>query len=201
MRRRLFNLAALASLLTFLLTAVLWVRSHFVHDQLWWRSAENVGPRHYKWYLEVNSGRGGLGLSFNAEIYDRRSVTDAEVASARGRWRLWFRHWQRGEPGYPATGFGGRLNGRWGFHFRWGDDPATVLREVVVPYWALALSAAVVPALWLIRRHYARRRARWRRLGLCGRCGYDLRVGHVRCPECGEPVGPASQQEAQCPTA
>jgi hypothetical protein len=53
---------------------------------------------------------------------------------------------------------------------------------VAVPYWALMLATAAVPALWL--RDHLRRRRRLRR-GHCPACGYDLRATPGRCPECG----------------
>jgi hypothetical protein len=51
-----------------------------------------------------------------------------------------------------------------------------------VPYWPLILAGLVPPALWTRRRI---QRQRWRRAGLCFRCGYDLRATPGRCPECG----------------
>jgi hypothetical protein len=60
----------------------------------------------------------------------------------------------------------------------------------VMPLWALLLP----PLLWtlFVIRGYRRKR-RWARLGLCAKCGYDLRASTPggRCPECGAPI-PAS---------
>ena len=59
--------------------------------------------------------------------------------------------------------------------------------HVAVPYWLVALSAALPPALWAARRAAGvRRRRRAASAGLCPRCGYDL-TGNVSgvCPECG----------------
>jgi hypothetical protein len=58
------------------------------------------------------------------------------------------------------------------------------------PFWTLASALAFPPFLWLAtrsRRLYARRRRR--SLGLCPRCGYDLRGNASgRCSECGTVV-------------
>jgi hypothetical protein len=54
------------------------------------------------------------------------------------------------------------------------------------PYAALVAVTAAAPLLWLgtrARRVLVRRRRR--SLGLCFRCGYDLRESPGRCPECG----------------
>ena len=65
---------------------------------------------------------------------------------------------------------------------RVGARPKTDVLELVVPLWAVALPAAVMPALWVWRRLNARSR---RAAGLCPGCGYDLRATPGRCPECG----------------
>jgi len=40
---------------------------------------------------------------------------------------------------------------------------------------------------WRVEARDFDRRER-RSKGLCTECGYDLRGGHVRCPECGHPI-------------
>lgn len=48
---------------------------------------------------------------------------------------------------------------------------------------------AVLPVVWCsVRAIEWRRRARGARLGLCLRCGYDLRLLKGKCPDCGEPI-------------
>jgi hypothetical protein len=54
---------------------------------------------------------------------------------------------------------------------------------VAFPHWALIL-VLTAAGLWGLFSPAYRRRMRLAR-GLCGQCGYDLRAGHERCPECG----------------
>jgi hypothetical protein len=66
----------------------------------------------------------------------------------------------------------------------WGED-GSILWNLSVPYWMLATVTAIpLPVgIWAwLRRGRARRAVR---LGLCRRCGYDLRASPGRCPECG----------------
>ena len=51
---------------------------------------------------------------------------------------------------------------------------------LVVPYWLTIASCAVI--LGLSWRPLRRKR---KKLGLCVKCGYDLRGSKERCPECG----------------
>jgi len=53
---------------------------------------------------------------------------------------------------------------------------------VILPWWFLALFAAVPFVLWSVRTRRPSRRAT---LGRCLTCGYDLRATPGRCPECG----------------
>jgi hypothetical protein len=60
------------------------------------------------------------------------------------------------------------------------------LSTVMIPFaWPMGLFG-LAPMIVLGRREMRRRRVRrWRRRGLCPRCGYDLRETPERCPECG----------------
>ena len=74
-----------------------------------------------------------------------------------------------------------------------GAQPPSIVRGVIVPHWFLLLLFSAAPALWAWREVPAARHARRRRLGLCGRCGYDLRATPGACPECGNIAGPTEE--------
>jgi hypothetical protein len=186
--RILFHAATLLSLLLFVALAGLWVRSlgHFERVDLryaHWSRADELHSTFvgFSWYantlrLEV------IHLPFGPAYF--RDRTDA--------WTAWFR-------GQHPPG------ARWDFL---GEDVTAVMNGcppgfaaghwpyptagVIGDRWVLAVRpwlptglAAVLPAVWLVRRLRARRA---RRQGLCPACGYDLRATPDRCPECGRAV-------------
>ena len=73
---------------------------------------------------------------------------------------------------------------------RWMRMGGTV--AVLVPFAYVALVPLALSA-WLGRRLL--RQSRRRRLGLCARCGYDLRHSTGACPECGEADGRKATME------
>jgi hypothetical protein len=58
---------------------------------------------------------------------------------------------------------------------------------VMLPIWMPAALCASPALLWLPRVHRLWIKRGRRHRGLCLTCGYDLRSGHERCPECGTP--------------
>jgi hypothetical protein len=56
-------------------------------------------------------------------------------------------------------------------------------REIALFVSILALPSGVI--LWIPKKIREHRRTRRLELGLCPRCGYDLRASPNRCPECG----------------
>ena len=59
-------------------------------------------------------------------------------------------------------------------------------RSLFIPFWIPTLLFAAV--FWRSFSTTYRRR-KCKKLGLCLKCGYDLRASKERCPECGEAIG------------
>ncbi len=59
---------------------------------------------------------------------------------------------------------------------------------IQIPIWrvCLPLYFLFIPAIWQMIGYGLRRRRNRFRVGVCPRCGYDLRASPDRCPECGE---------------
>ena len=204
MKRRLFTISAVLSLLLCLATLVLWVRSC--------RQVDLVTVSSRRLY-RVASGGGGMFLESLALVREDANWRDPSVVPIRTSL-----DYDSGRPNGPqksnalqwlATPYGGRgtlvqrawgpdLNRLWpqvvGLSHTWTQTFDNVNGNLIsfrlvggrvwVPYWLLLGLAAVLPIL----RFVAYRRSRFLRAGLCPRCGYDLRASSDRCPECGTPV-------------
>ena len=55
--------------------------------------------------------------------------------------------------------------------------------HISIPFWVPTVLFGALVAPTFLSAHRRRKR---KKLGLCIKCGYDLRVSKDRCPECGE---------------
>jgi len=168
-KRRLFNVAALVSLVLCALTVLVWVVSFWVQPgvlQVWPQRLWSLGvTRGSVFFHEVRQPPGGSG-TFGPP---------------------WARRFVLTRPPHRFTA-PNALTDEWrfaGFEYLRRSPPLT-FRRLTVPCWFLALATAVAPALWY--RRYRTRRAR-DLTSRCLACGYDL-TGNVSgvCPECGTTV-------------
>src|SRR5687767_89883 len=168
MKRRLITLLAALSFVLFAAFAALWVRSCFRYDNL--VRVEHDGITNF------SSFSGRLVLQFGWTTFD--IIPRAGRPYSEGFW-VW-------ELSGSDVGVVDKSRG-WGWlgfdAYNWiRGDKSSGEFVVIVPYWFLCLVTVVLPA----RVAYVRLRIRRRRmLGLCARCGYDLRHASERCPECG----------------
>lgn len=179
MRRRLFTFFSALSLLLFVATCALWLRSYWVGEMVWWGRApgRKVG---------LLSSMGQCAV-----YYDPPTSADVEPPqwhySNAGSWAGLKRRaaWYLADPGVrshgPAFGFA--------LFRRRGTGPfasAPNAWEAFFPHGLVVVATSILPAGWLYSR--IRRRSRAVGAGLCPACGYDLRATPERCPECGTAV-------------
>ena len=176
--RRFFTIAAFASLAACVASGVTWIRSYGTTQLVEWSPS-----RERLISLRSESGRLGIiGIAlYRPPPWVQFTVKTGEVAYRVERPSVQgfafygtktTRDWQFG--GFQYTSGSARGQSRhWAF---------------IVPWWSVMLVTAVPPVVWL--RAFARRPRRIKRehLRLCRSCGYDLRSGHDRCPECGAAV-------------
>lgn len=182
MIHRLFTFASALSLLLFLATTVLWVRSRFADD---WREVTygfGTPGRPREIAFQVDSCRDGLDIFVSSE-----ATSDPEES-----FRLDPSGWESsGYFGMPASESFSPLPRRscLGLKvYRKTTNSAltrALLFTALLPHWLLVFGSAALPASMFVRR---RRRIRRRQMGRCPTCNYDLRASVDRCPECGTPM-------------
>lgn len=182
MRPRLFTVLSAASLLLFIATSVLWIRSYWIMDSFHLERDRIRAGRYELRSVTLSSARGAVELMTGSGI-----ATDS--TSGRTRFshysapggRLIFNSMHR----TLAEKLGFRFaRGQWGFVHGLAARPATQT-VINLPYWLLILISAILPFCYVLRRYRRRRRVLD---GLCADCGYDLRCSKDRCPECGSPI-------------
>lgn len=187
-RRRVFTILAALSLLLCISLVALWIRSYWVHDTLalrtlsgdWMRAPEEDRGGWRAYHTGPSGGRlliRGLGSSGGVcyivrqthnvdadEVMMNRTLTATRLARASSTWQQDCRN---------LIAF--RM-------IQTDVSPWFETAHILAPHWFLVVLSAVLPACWAAQHHRLRRRIR---LGLCMRCGYDLRASNERCPECG----------------
>jgi hypothetical protein len=188
MRRRLLDVVAGLSLLLCAVLVVMWVRSWFVGDSWIWlyvAVADERTEESSHRFIKSGWGRLHVGTSWD--------LAGTGTATPRAWHHGYVGHFARGRAGPESTMRAGtpwwaRLGVFW---YHWpartmAGKLVRVERGVEARYWVLVAATAAMPLSrlggWMHRRRVRRRVA----LGLCPRCGYDLRATPGRCPECGD---------------
>jgi hypothetical protein len=184
-RPLLFGLTAL-SLLLWLATAALWVRSYWVADAVWWLSRRSIHA------LQTNPGRLEYSEGNTAGFLDYPFRFGHHVIRPP-------RHLSLANSGDPLDAVAWRFAG-----FAWfgGLTPDGYEQHALaLPFWFVWLLTAVLPLRWFSTVRRRRRLERRRNANQCVACGYDLRASGDRCPECGQPSEPAPQNTAGAESA
>ncbi len=167
-------------LLPLVVVVAMWTRSHFRLDELSRVTERNETEAivSYRGALHViRSGRSAAPRPVQWDVYEVREGAreDELYTTGRARWeRLGFARMTSSQGAGGGTFTSGRSITPWLM--------VNPMEAWVVPYWPLALLAAV-PTAWRTAR--LGRTALRRRRGQCIACGYDLRASTDRCPECG----------------
>jgi hypothetical protein len=161
--RYLFTLCAVASLLLCVAVCGLWARSHRRADVVGWKpNYEVCSIQSYCGKLFVFANLAGSGDPGERDWFGCKSAPVEDVSEY-----------------YDMIEYAARWQGPGGFS---SIRLPRGLRILIVPHWAAAAAAMLLPATWVARQINRRRRVR---RGHCPTCGYDLRASPERCPECG----------------
>lgn len=165
MRRRLFSIVTVMSLLMCVSSVAMWVWSLSYSDYFGFHGdSVRIGAGFYDgwFYCGSPSDLNGEGWFYESDIFDGQIDVDVVIN--------WYQ--ESSEYGLSFAGvhfYQGVLGYRW---------------LVFIPLWLTTLLTLPAPLLWLI---FFRKNSRRYRLaqGLCGGCGYDMRASEGACPECG----------------
>ena len=187
---RLADILAVMLLVVALLMTGLWIRSYWRSYYLMYRST-NHADRLNLVSINVHSFPGHISFERRFSRFHSKARLDAIykgfdlISRPRNRkiTTSMRRHLQQ-----AISGFTGRPSSFWnklGFFdssSRFDSDHI----NFIIPHWSAVAATAIFSVLWLPFR--IRRYIRSKKLGLCLRCGYDLRESSKSCPECGQAI-------------
>jgi hypothetical protein len=177
--RRLFALLTIFSLLVFLATLILWIRSHHLSDQIQWRNSNGART--------IYSAEGSLVLDLFFIDWSREPIEFRSLQYQRDQRRAPLNY-------ILLLNFdAGDIDIEWkhaGFSWWERRSPKAGRRLIIMalPFWFVAIFPGILPVSYLtlrLRSGFIRRRMKQK--GLCVNCGYDLRATPKGspCPECG----------------
>lgn len=181
--RRIYTLVSVLSIVFFLATVTIWVRSYWREDYVACTRVDHMVPG--RGYYENNI------FHMQWTYYDARIY---QLFSSAGRLEFCL-----------IVGMGNDLPERKRWDWRWDSRKPILFDEtfkclnrleyepevgwrwcpvIIIPDALPATVFGVLPAVWVISK------VRRKRLGpqTCKKCGYDLRASPQRCPECGTAV-------------
>jgi hypothetical protein len=167
-KRNLLNVLMGFAGLLFVATAILWARSYYFHDIVYYNTSIFSIP-----FPQTSVGISSNGGAIKIWLAHEVSYFNFGSNSALG-WHL----------------DSERLNSNVFSTLSFADDPPvfsarthqTTFHSMRIPFWLLSPLSALPAVSLLIKRRQEKRRTI---LGACRQCGYDLRATPERCPECG----------------
>ena len=171
--RRGFYAAAAVSTLLLLTTLIVWPVSYYRRVYAWYGTASGD-----VYWLEPDSGRADVAC-FSGSAGPRGWHLGA-VPPMLSHWS--YQSWNTHDPDFPpALATPTFLGVCW---FNLPPGAGWTEHRTLIPLSYLAVLFAILP---LLAFRSIRRRRKLARVGLCRKCGYDLRVHAIgdKCPECG----------------
>jgi hypothetical protein len=167
-------LFAIISVVLFVASTALLFRSFRNYDELAWYWPDDTCAG-----VESAKGRFSMDVYVSTDPATSHHLADCDFwwEHRRGGWVI---NLKRANDSFGVSILGFEAGG-------WHDNRGRggSMRLVVVPIWFLMLVTGLPPACWFYRIRKNARGAYRRRLGLCPRCGYDVRASPQRCSECG----------------
>ncbi len=192
MKRRLFNVAVVFSLVLFAGTTALWLSSYWFIPRVGRAVvADRAGATPLRDWHEVRASCGWGSIDIVSTTTSNDDHASALVPGVHFRLERIRPDWSK-----PQIGAGTTVWNRLGFS-RWTGNGIRSINGVPIngftqrsttitmPVWLPVAISMALPVSWLYSR------LRRPRLGLCQACGYDLRATPDRCPECGTAVAEA----------
>ncbi|MDB5301545.1 MAG: hypothetical protein JWO87_3208 [Phycisphaerales bacterium] len=171
---RLLKFLAQFSLALCIATALLWVRSYWVEDEVSRDRQVNEWKDAYEqhsWSLRFSRGRFYFFHGTNC-FKPREWASDPGWDYSKSRPRALEFIDDQSTHRFDRLGVGAGA-----FHFG-----AVTGVEAMWPHWLVCFGAILLPAARFGTKRQLRHRVA---LNLCSTCGYDLRASPNRCPECG----------------